>query len=201
MCSLSCAHVFVPQPFRGKQWKIERDLVNKRAIVHVGEDIKCPEKGYEIKIQSLKSLTLNGKVVSCGLITKKTKFLFRSRSAWCIYLVQLSKEMWDFSGNLDNGKQIHFEKFIDGFLKTVMSKWEKNGCHHLYSIIFFSRTFYDQEEDTDNGLMSSTVASSAPNSSRDTTPFLFGTPSGGILSTKAGSRRPRHINIFRRDEG
>lgn len=129
---------------RGKQWKIETDLINR--IVHINENIKNNKKGYDINVKCCKSLKKDGEIVSCGLITRKTKFLWRSNSAWFIYLVQLSKEMWDFSGNDDDGKQIHFEKFIDGFLKTVMAKWKKNQCQHVYSIIFFSRTFYENDD-------------------------------------------------------
>eukprot|EP01083_Nonionella_stella_P054578 144078_1 len=123
---------------RGTLWKIERDLVKR--IVHVNEQIKCTEKGYDLNIKQMKSMAKQGEIVSCGLITSNTKFLFRSKSACFVYLVQLSKEMWDF-----NKKQIHFETFIDGFLKTLINKWKHNDCNHAYSIIFFSRTYYDYD--------------------------------------------------------
>ena len=165
---------------RGKQWKIQQDLVNR--IVHINENIKNSIKGYNINIKCCKSLTQNGKIVSCGLITKKTKFLFRSNSSWFIYLIQLSKEMWDFSGNSDNGKQIHFEKFIDGFLKTVMMKWKKNQCQHVYSIIFFSRTFY--ENDHVNNISPSNYNRNNNNS------FTY-----NVTSTQ----RKKHTKVFNQD--
>eukprot|EP01084_Bolivina_argentea_P048291 88987_1 len=47
---------------------------------------------------------------------------------------------------------VNFEKFIDGFLKTVMNKWKLSSCNHVYSIIFFSRTYYNfiLNDDTPN---------------------------------------------------
>eukprot|EP01083_Nonionella_stella_P256482 879029_1 len=118
-------------------WKIERDLLER--IVHINEHIKCNEKGYDLEIKEMQSMAKRDhEMVSCGLITHNTEFLFRSKSAYFMYLVQISKEMWDF-----NNQQTNFEIFIDGFLKTLLTKWKQNECNHAYSIIFFSRTYCD----------------------------------------------------------
>jgi Vacuolar membrane-associated protein Iml1, N-terminal domain/IML1 N-terminal double psi beta barrel domain len=80
--------------------------------------------------------------VSCGLITAETKFVFRSKSARCFWLVQLSDEMWN---SADDGEE-YFEKFI-GFAKILFSEWKRIKANHSLSIIFFSRTFYDEAQE------------------------------------------------------
>eukprot|EP01084_Bolivina_argentea_P228060 385260_1 len=133
---LSFTHQYIS---RGGCFLIESDL--RERVVHIHEKMKNIEKGYEVIVLSCKGKKDN-EYVTAGLITKRTKFLFRSRSAWFLYLVQLSKEMWDFS----HCGQMHFEKFIDGFLKSVMSKWKKKHCNHVFCIIFFARTFYEESD-------------------------------------------------------
>ena len=44
----------------------------------------------ELRIEAMSMNT------SSGIITKKTKFVFRSRSSRIIWLLQMSAEMWDF---------------------------------------------------------------------------------------------------------
>lgn len=85
-------------------------------------------------------MLVNMNETKCGLITNETKLIFRSRSARMFWLIQLSEEMWNF--NQDG--QLYFEKVVNSFLKTLFSKWEEIQANHSISIIFFSRTFYQE---------------------------------------------------------
>jgi len=51
--------------------------------------------GMQAQIQELhiEGMSMN---TSSGIITKTTKFVFRSRSSRIIWLLQISAEMWDF---------------------------------------------------------------------------------------------------------
>jgi len=71
--------------------KIELKLV---VIVQmIGQNIAI--NGMQAQIQELRieAMSMN---TSSGIITKKTKFVFRSRSSRIIWLLQMSAEMWDF---------------------------------------------------------------------------------------------------------
>lgn len=46
--------------------------------------------------------------VTCGLISDKTKFIFRSQSANIVLFMQMSREMWEF---LEDG-DLYFEKAV-----------------------------------------------------------------------------------------
>jgi len=56
----------------------------------------------------VKELISGGLAVYSGIITEKTKLVFRSRSAEFIIFLQMSKEMWEFT----NDGQLYFEKAV-----------------------------------------------------------------------------------------
>ena len=92
-------------------------------------------------------ILLNGKSTKSGVITPSTRFTFRSRSARLFFLIQLSEEQWDFA---DDG-ELYFEKVL-GFLKILFTEWEKLKVSHAVSIIFFSRTYLEVDEEWKVGI-------------------------------------------------
>lgn len=91
--------------------------------------------GIQAQIQEMHKDTLTRK---SGIITDRTKFVFRSRSARIIWLVQISAEMWEFDQNGD----LYFEKFLRDFVSPLLDRWKTLGASHMLTVVFFSRTFY-----------------------------------------------------------
>lgn len=90
---------------RGNMWRFKNQMFGRP--VHLG-DIIIPLfqrmlfaiAGQNIAINGMQAqiqeLCVDTSSTSSGIITKKTKFVFRSRSSRIIWLVQISAEMWDF---------------------------------------------------------------------------------------------------------
>ncbi len=85
-------------------------------------------------------ILLGGRAAKSGLITSNARFTFRSRSARLFFLIQLSEEMWDFA---DDG-ELYFEKVL-GFLKILLTEWQKAKVTHALSIIFLLLRGWERE--------------------------------------------------------
>jgi len=79
--------------------------------------------------------------VACGVITPFTKFIFRSCSARLFWLVQMSKEMWEFTEDGD----LYFERFLNRFVSKVFDRWTEKSVTHRLTIVYFSRTYFDRK--------------------------------------------------------
>ncbi|CAG8578264.1 10125_t:CDS:2 [Paraglomus brasilianum] len=123
---------------RGDMWRLSRSLIG--SCVHVGMEVKM--LGGCIKAR-VKKIYGHGEPLLSGLITEKTKQIFRSESAKYFILVQMSREMWEF----DEDGEIYFEKTFDGFLPELFQRWKEFSTNHLVSIVLFSRVFYEGTED------------------------------------------------------
>ena len=117
---------------RADMWRLKRYL--------------CKTCGYTDKEVRLSRLTatigevlINGVRMSCGYITESTKFIFRSRSARVFWMIQMSREMWEFSDDGD----LHWEKVVSGFMLSIFEKWKSLNVRHSLSIVFFSRLYFD----------------------------------------------------------
>lgn len=98
------------------------------------------------------SYTLSFKIGSeiatiSGIITEKTHFIFRSRSTRIIWLVQISKEMYE----VDETCELYFEKFLHKFVEPLIDQWKALGVSHLLSVIFFARTLFPMNSSTSTG--------------------------------------------------
>lgn len=90
---------------------------------------------------NIQDLRKSSKPIVSGLVTNATKFVFRSKSARIVWLVQISAEMWD----VDKDGEIYFEKFLKDFVSPVFDSWKALGVTHMLTIIFFARTLYLDE--------------------------------------------------------
>jgi hypothetical protein len=90
---------------------------------------------------NIQDLRKSSKPIVSGLVTNSTKFVFRSKSARIVWLVQISAEMWD----VDKDGELYFEKFLKDFVSPVFDSWKALGVTHMLTIIFFARTLYLDE--------------------------------------------------------
>ena len=84
-----------------------------------------------------------GSTLESGVLTKRTKVIFRSRSSRIFWLVQMSVEMWKPFDSTSG--ELYFERFINGFVRPVLQRWREDDTSHSLSIIFFTRTFVDKQ--------------------------------------------------------
>ena len=117
---------------RSGLWRFKQEAAG--LCTHRGEFIT--RGGVRLQFQTLRR---QGAVVRSGLVSERTKFICRSRSARITILVQLSREMWEFA---EDG-QLHFERVVDRFFKVLFDKWTALGATHNLTVIFFTRTYYD----------------------------------------------------------
>jgi hypothetical protein len=92
----------------------------------------------------VKDLYLDGSLASSGLVTDRTRVIFRSETAKYFLFIQMSKDMWEFE---DDGEMFS-EKCIHGFLPELFSKWKEAGANHVVSIILFARIFYPDHRES-----------------------------------------------------
>ena len=116
---------------RAGMWRFKQAAVGLCA--HTGEYVT--RAGVRLQFKKLRCA---GVQVQSGLMSPRTKFIFRSRSARVTILVQMSREMWEFA---EDG-QLHFERVVDRFFKVLFDKWTALGVTHNVTIIFFARTHY-----------------------------------------------------------
>ena len=116
---------------RGNMYIFKRSMVDRP--VHVRQNVAVG--GVQAQIQELAN---NGTQRLSGIVTNKTKFIFRSRSTRIIWLVQISAEMWEY----DQSGDLYFEKFLNKFVDPVMEKWKELQVSHALTIIFFARSLY-----------------------------------------------------------
>eukprot|EP01133_Synstelium_polycarpum_P009168 gene9168-10759_t len=120
---------------RSDMWRLKLSIQNE--CVYVLKKLSFAQVRAQVE-----EMVCNGQKVSSGLIDESTKFVFRSRSAKFILLIQMSKEMWDFADDGD----LYFEKAVNGFLKSLFYRWKSLSVNHTITIILFSRTFFDNTE-------------------------------------------------------
>ena len=85
-----------------------------------------------------------GQAVASGCLSHETKVIFRSRSANCFLLIQMSPEMWEAAPD----GEMPFEKALK-FLATLFSRWEELGVTHNVTIVLFGRCFTEKQSQED----------------------------------------------------
>eukprot|EP00743_Colponemidia_sp_Colp-15_P010636 GILK01011743.1.p1 GENE.GILK01011743.1~~GILK01011743.1.p1 ORF type:complete len:1424 (-),score=261.13 GILK01011743.1:144-4415(-) len=127
------------------QYISRRDMFRfKTALSNSGIYHKKEVSYLSLRAQ-VREMLVNGQPLSTGLVTNNTKFIFRSRSARIYWLVQLSREMWEFA---EDG-ELYFDRIIR-LMKVLFDKWNALGANHYLSIIFFSRVFHEPTSDSIN---------------------------------------------------
>ena len=89
-----------------------------------------------------------------GIITEKTHFIFRSRSTRIVWLVQISKEMYEYD-SINN--EIYFNKFITKFVNIVFNYWKALNVTHSLTVVYFARSIiYTTDTNTNNNAADNT---------------------------------------------
>jgi len=123
---------------RGNMWRFKQATFG--GTFYEGQNIALD--GIQAQIQELGN---DGCRKVSGIITNKTHFTFRSRSARIIWLLQISAEMWEYDRNGD----LYFEKFLHKFVDPLLDRWKTLGVTHSLTVIFFARTML--MDSTNNG--------------------------------------------------
>ena len=74
---------------RGNIYRLQNSMQNRP--VHCNQNIAI--HGVQAQIQEIRK---NSLPINSGIVSENTKFVFRSRSARIIWLIQISAEMWEF---------------------------------------------------------------------------------------------------------
>eukprot|EP01080_Neovahlkampfia_damariscottae_P006204 gene6204-10210_t len=122
----------------GDMWKFKKAIIGQ--TVYHGKYLE--EIGMKA---SVLLMSRNGLELKSGLITEKTKITFRSPSGHIYWLIQMSKEMWEYSLNGD----LHFEKSIN-FFGELYDKWAQEKVSHSVKFLLFSRYYVQKNETFDN---------------------------------------------------
>ncbi|EIW66543.1 hypothetical protein TREMEDRAFT_35030 [Tremella mesenterica DSM 1558] len=122
---------------RADMWRLGMSLEN--STIHVGEKVSLAGGAVRADIQGI----WRGKNrYSSGIVTPKTKTIYRSRSAQVYIFIQLCQETWEF----DEDGERYSEKVVHGFLPELFNRWAAKSTSHLVTIIFFARVHYNEDE-------------------------------------------------------
>jgi hypothetical protein len=91
-----------------------------------------------VKAQVFRILT-KGQPMTCGVVTSKTKLVYASKSCAALWLIELSREMWEVA---DDGF-LYIEKAIE-FLRTMFERCLLNGTSHYITVAWYARALYPQ---------------------------------------------------------
>lgn len=131
---------------RADMWRLGMSL--EGTTLHVGEKVSLAggavraEVNFIIRDEKSKDGIAKPKRYSSGIVTAKTKTIFRSKSAQVYLFIQLCEETWQF----DEDGERYVEKVVHGYLPELFARWADKGTSHVVTIIFFARIFYRDDE-------------------------------------------------------
>lgn len=114
---------------RGDMWNINSMMVG--SCVHKSQRVSF--LGESIRL-SINGIYRNGRKVFSAYVGQNTKVVFRTESARLTFLIQLSKEMWDF----EESGEVMFHKLVNSLFPKIFKKWQELGRHHLITIVLFT---------------------------------------------------------------
>ncbi|KAF0694879.1 Aste57867_14280 [Aphanomyces stellatus] len=113
-------------------WYLQHALVGK--ALYVGKMVRL----HGARLHVMELVHENENVVT-GVVTARTRFVFRSKSSRVFWLVQISPELWDMGNNGD----LYADELIR-MVKTLFDRWQSDYVSHGLTIILFARNFYDE---------------------------------------------------------
>ncbi|CAG9321194.1 unnamed protein product [Blepharisma stoltei] len=114
---------------RGEMWKLSQAF--RDSAVYKSQ--RLSKNGVRTEISDL---IVERKSGLSGVITKDTKITYRSKSAKTIWLIELSKEMWEHSPS----GLLYWEKVIS-LLMTAFERQILKKTSHEITVIFYCRVF------------------------------------------------------------
>ena len=136
---------------RADMWRLAMTM--EGSTLHVGERISLAGGAVRAEVQGIWRKQHRH---SSGILTAKSKTIYRSKSSQVYLFIQLCTETWDF----DEDGERYYEKLVHGgcridclqyrltvgFLPELFRKWNDKGASHLVTIITFARIHYSDEE-------------------------------------------------------
>lgn len=131
-------------------WRLGMSLEN--TTIHVGEKVSLAGGAIRADVQGI---WRGQNRYSSGVMTSKTKTIYRSKSAQVYIFIQLCQEIWEFDedGERYNEKVVHgksnaaaLTETETGLLPDLFSRWQKKGTSHLVTVILFARIHYTADE-------------------------------------------------------
>ncbi|CAK4081491.1 unnamed protein product [Aphanomyces euteiches] len=110
-------------------WYLQHALIGK--AVYVGKMVRM--HGARLQVMELVHEQEN---VTSGVISSRTRFVFRSKSSRIFWLVQVSPELWDTGNNGD----LYADELIR-MVSLLVDRWQNTS--HGVTIILFARNYYD----------------------------------------------------------
>ncbi|RHY74772.1 hypothetical protein DYB30_008733, partial [Aphanomyces astaci] len=111
---------------------LQRNLVGK--ALYVGKMVRM----HGARVQVMELVHENEAVVT-GVVTAKTRFVFRSKSSRIFWLVQISPEMWD----MGNNGNLYADELIR-MVSSLFDRWQAEYVSHSLTVILFGRNYYDE---------------------------------------------------------
>ena len=120
---------------RSDLWHFSQSL--QRVPVYKSQRIS--KNGVRAEVSDL---SINSQPVLSGVITENTLVSFRSRSSKFTYLLELSREMWEYSPS----GLLYYEKLLF-LLETAFERQLLKKTTHEISIVFYCRVYYPELAD------------------------------------------------------
>lgn len=115
---------------RADMWRMEAEI--DTTVLYQGQNLNY----LGSTVATVDSVYIAGKQQdSACVLHPNTKLIFRSGSASCILLIQVSQEMLECWNNGD----LMYERLTDGFLPDMFRRWEKIKARHQITIALFGR--------------------------------------------------------------
>ncbi|WVR03870.1 hypothetical protein IAU60_000868 [Kwoniella sp. DSM 27419] len=132
---------------RADMWRLGMSL--EGMTLHVGEKVSLAGGAVRAEVNFIirpdkdpRTGRERDKRFSSGIVTAKTKTIFRSKSAQVYLFIQLCQETWEF----DEDGERYIEKVVHGYLPDLFSRWAEKGTSHVVTIIYFARIYYSDSD-------------------------------------------------------
>lgn len=122
---------------RGNMWRFKNSMLG--FPIRIGQNVQIG--GVQAQIEEI---SLKGEPLLSGVISEKTNFIFRSRSARIFWLIQISSEMWE----VDDKGDMYFEKFLNKFIDPLFDRWKALSVSHSLTVAFFARSIITSPVDS-----------------------------------------------------
>ena len=119
---------------RGDMWQLSSDW--EGLAIYKGQRIAS--RGFRVEVSAL--FKGNASVLT-GVITKKTIINFKSKSARLVWMIEITKDMYEYTGS----GLLYIEKTCR-FLRTAFERQMIRGTTHEITIVFFMRLLLAQAD-------------------------------------------------------
>lgn len=116
-------------------------------IVYLNKKVKLSPKSDHTsdidigKISNFKCSKFKNPQGMIGIVTSSTEFNLRSSASSLYFLIEISKETFDFT----ICSKLKFELIIE-FIKNTLEELRKSTCDHTINVVFYTRVIFNKKE-------------------------------------------------------